>query len=113
MYLLEVLEEGGLGRVGEFTGFAVGNYCNREKPEGLGSVRSHPSVAAATAKDGAPGSSYDRFISGVNSFLVADEREHGSLRVLTLDDPAAAGYLHWTVDDLAAAGFNTLDGRFD
>ena len=111
--MLGVLEEGGLGRVGEFTGLAGGNYCNREGPEGLGSVRSHPSVAAATTKDGAPGSSYDRFISGVNSFLAADEREHGSLRVLALDDPAAAGYLHGAIDDLAAAGFDSLDGCFD
>src|SRR5438270_3402961 len=46
-------------------------------------------------------------------FLVADQREHRSLRVLALDDPTAAGYLHGTIDDLAAAGFDTLDGRAD
>ena len=46
-------------------------------------------------------------------FLVAYEREHGSLRVLAVDDPASAGHLHRTVQDLPAAGFNAFDGCFD
>src|SRR5258708_1456903 len=46
-------------------------------------------------------------------FLVTDEREHGSLRVLAIDDPAPAGHLHRAVQDLPAAGFNTFDGRSD
>lgn len=35
-------------------------------------------------------------------FLVADKREHGPLRVLALDDPAASGYLHRTVQNFSA-----------
>ncbi len=46
-------------------------------------------------------------------FLVADKREHGALRILTLNDPAAAGYLHRTVQDLAVAGFDAFDGCLD
>ena len=46
-------------------------------------------------------------------FLTANEREHGSLRVLAVDDPATARYLHWTIQDLAAAGLDTFDGCAD
>ena len=46
-------------------------------------------------------------------FLIADEREHSALRVLAVDDPAPAGYLHRTVQDLSAAGFNSFDSCFD
>jgi peptidoglycan/LPS O-acetylase OafA/YrhL len=49
----------------------------------------------------------------IRSFLTADEREHGTLRVLALDNPATAGYLHRAVCDLPAAGFDTFDGCFD
>ena len=47
------------------------------------------------------------------SFLITDEREHRSLRVLAIDDPAPSGHLHWAVHDLPAAGFNTFDGCLD
>src|SRR5579872_2315617 len=47
------------------------------------------------------------------SFIATDEREDRTLRVLPLDDPATPGYLHRTIDDLSAAGFDALDGCVD
>src|SRR5215475_6539518 len=41
----------------------------------------------------------------------ADEREHGALWVLGLDDPTAARHLHRAVDDLAATGLCALHRR--
>jgi hypothetical protein len=46
-------------------------------------------------------------------FLAADEREHGSLRILTVNDPAAAWDLHGSIENLPAAGLDTFDGRAD
>ena len=75
-----------------------------------------PGLKAAsmrTAFRGLKVSSSESLHSEVTSFLTADQREHGSERVLTVDDPAAAGYLHGAVEDFAAAGFNALDGCFN
>ena len=47
------------------------------------------------------------------SFLVADEREHGSLGVLAIDDPTSSGYLHRAVQDLPSSGLDTFDGCAD
>src|SRR5450432_4292869 len=44
------------------------------------------------------------------SFIATDEREHRTLRILPLDNPATPGYLHRTIDDLSAAGFDAFDG---
>ena len=70
-------------------------------------------AAMRTAFRGLKVSSSESLHSEVTSFLTADQREHGSLRVLALDDPTSAGYLHWTVGDLAATGFNAFDGCLD
>ena len=64
------------------------------------------------------GSSSNRPLSAIQSrsvalmglFHIADERKHGPLRILSLDDPASSGNLHGTVRDLSATGFNTFDG---
>src|SRR5690349_4107188 len=45
--------------------------------------------------------------------FAADEREHGALGVLGIDDPASAGDLHWTVEDAAAAGFHAFGSGAD
>ena len=44
------------------------------------------------------------------SFIATDEREYRTLRVLPLDNPATPGYLHRTIHDLPAAGFDAFDG---
>src|SRR4029079_9851376 len=36
-----------------------------------------------------------------------------ALRVLALDNPAPTGHLHWTVDDLPSAVFDSFDGCID
>ena len=49
----------------------------------------------------------------LNLLLAADEREHRSLRILSLNDPASSGYLHRAVEDLAAAGLDSFNGSVD
>jgi hypothetical protein len=71
--------------------------------------------AHKTADHGQPGSwsvvLLEQTLCGL--FLITDEREHGSLRVLAVDDPAPSGYLHRTVQDLPAARFHAFHGCFD
>jgi hypothetical protein len=49
----------------------------------------------------------------VGLLMTTHEREHRALRILPLGNPAAARYLHRTVDYCPPTGFDTLDGGFD
>jgi hypothetical protein len=54
----------------------------------------------------------NRKFDEVYSFA-ANEGKHGTLRVLALDNPATAGHLHRTINDLPATRFNAFDSSLD